>query len=247
VTDMIESHGRSDSAGWIRSNTPSAAEGASETGGADGERRVVGWSILMAPGWWRVRLDENRGRSVHALFDHVLASLPRDQVFPARRELEAEINRVVDAAAAAGGAQLYVLVGAQYEVPLAASCLVTVLDVAVPPEAPAEDLARLLADRPGDEPGVLVVDGRECPCVRSVTRPRGVPTGDGGAPVLPERMTLAQASDVLPQTQLDVHVPFPDGGRTLLLTFATPLPPVLAEAMTGLFEAMAESVRWRWE
>jgi hypothetical protein len=230
---------------WTRLSTPVAATAA---GTPDHRgRRVAGWSMLLAPGWWHVRLDEHRHRSVHQLFDRLLASLPRDQVFAARHELETEIGRVVDQAADAGGVELYLLVSPRYGVPLAASCIATVLDFEMPREVPAAELARLLTDGPDDEAGVLTVDGVESVRIRRATVTPSLPTGEDGEPVLPEQLSLAEAAAVLPDTRLEVQVRFPDGGRTLLLTFSTPLPPVLADAMVELFEAMAESVRWRSE
>lgn len=249
MTEVTDSVGESESveesgASWTRLTTPTQAKGTTPDHRG---RRVVGWSMLLAPGWWHVRLDEHRHRSVHALFDRLLASLPRDQVFAARREMEAEINQVADRAQAAGGAELYLLVSPRYGVPLAASCLATVLDFEMPGDVPAEELARLLADRPGDEPGVLEVNGEKCVRIRRATVWPDLPVGEDGEPALPAEMTLSQAATLMPDTRVEVQVPFPDGGRTLLLTFSTPLPQVLAEAMVGLFEAMAESVRWRWQ
>lgn len=44
-------------------------------------------------------------------------------------------------------------------------------------------------------------------------------------------------------TTLDVHVPVPDSGAYLMLSFSTPLT-ALADAMVGLFDSIARTLRW---
>jgi hypothetical protein len=44
-------------------------------------------------------------------------------------------------------------------------------------------------------------------------------------------------------TTLDIHVPVPDSGAYLMLSFSTPLK-ALADAMVGLFDSIASTLRW---
>jgi hypothetical protein len=46
-----------------------------------------------------------------------------------------------------------------------------------------------------------------------------------------------------PVTSLDIHVPVPGSGAYLILSFSTPLDP-LADAMAGLFDTIAGTLRW---
>jgi hypothetical protein len=44
-------------------------------------------------------------------------------------------------------------------------------------------------------------------------------------------------------TILDVYVPVPESGAYLVLSFSTPLD-ALADAMIGLFDSIASTLRW---
>jgi hypothetical protein len=46
-----------------------------------------------------------------------------------------------------------------------------------------------------------------------------------------------------PVTNLDIHVPVPGSSAYLLLSFSTPLDP-LADALVGMFDAIAGTLRW---
>ncbi len=46
-----------------------------------------------------------------------------------------------------------------------------------------------------------------------------------------------------PVTSLDLHVPVPGSSAWLLLSFSTPLAP-LADALVGMFDAVAGTLRW---
>lgn len=205
-----------------------------------GESHVAGWSLLLPPGWWHIPLDQRQHRRIRTMVDRLLATLPRDQVFPWRRDLTKLVIDYADRAEAQGGRDLYLLSDLRYGMPLAGTCLTTVVPVDLPQDVPAQALAEILSDGSGDEPGVLDVAGREC--ARIVRRRAGTHRNAGSSDV----DSLEQATGLLPTVGLDVHIPFPDGGRTLLLSFGTPIEP-LAEPMILLFEAIAGSLRWRWE
>ncbi|MCA1707029.1 MAG: hypothetical protein LC808_28690, partial [Actinobacteria bacterium] len=134
--------------------------------GVDGQAGPVGWSLLLPPGWWHIPLDERRGQSIAALLDRRLASLPRDRVAALRRELEGELTRQVERAVANDAVEMYLNVDLIHGLPVAASCLVTVVPVGFGPALPASEVAALMGDRPGDEVGVLEVAGAPAARVR---------------------------------------------------------------------------------
>ncbi|MGH8922536.1 MAG: hypothetical protein ACRD0H_30070, partial [Actinomycetes bacterium] len=187
----------------------------------------AGWSLLLPPGWWHIPLDERRGQSVTALLDRQLASLPRDRVTTLRRELDGELTRQVERAVGNGAVEMYLHVDLLRGLPVAASCLVTVVATGAATALPAAELAALLGDRPDDEVGVLEVAG--VPAAR--VRRREPVTGDlstGGLAV----------------TRLQVYAPVPGTPEMLLLSFSTPMDPI-ADAMVALFDAIAGSLQWR--
>ena len=131
----------------------------SSANSVDGKAGPVGWSLLLPPGWWHVPLDERRHQSITALLDRQLASLPRDRVATLRRELDGELTRQVERAVANGAVEMYLNVDLMRGLPVAASCLVTVVPVGFGTALPATELAALMGDEPGDEVGVLEVTG----------------------------------------------------------------------------------------
>jgi hypothetical protein len=197
--------------------------------GVDGKAGPVGWSLLLPPGWWHIPLDERRGQSVEALLDRRLASLPRDRVATLRRELDGELTRLVERAVANDAVEMYLNVDLMHGLPVAASCLVTVVPVGFGTKLSATELAALMGDQPGDEVGVLEVAGAPAARVRRrepITDADGLSTGE------------------LAVTRLQVYVPVPNTTEMLLLSFSTPMDPI-ADAMVALFDAIAGSLRWR--
>ncbi|MGH3693494.1 MAG: hypothetical protein ACRDRX_05770 [Pseudonocardiaceae bacterium] len=188
----------------------------------------VGWSLLLPPGWWHIPLDERRGQSIQALLDRRLVSLPRDRVATLRRELEGELTQLVERAVANGAVEMYLNVDLMRGLPVAASCLVTVVPTGAATSLPTAELAALMGDQPGDEVGVLEVAGASAARVRRrepVTDADGLPTGE------------------LALTRLQVYVPVPNKAEMLLLSFSTPMDPI-ADAMVALFDAIAGSLQW---
>lgn len=183
---------------------------------------------MLPPGWWHIPLDEHRAQSVKALLDRQLASLPRDRVATLRRELDGELTRLVERAVANGAVEMYLNLDLMRGLPVAASCLVTVVSVGFGTALPATELAELLGDQPGDEVGVLDVAGVSAARVRrreATTDENGISTGE------------------LAVTRLQVYVPVPNTTEMLLLSFSTPMDPI-ADAMVTLFDAIAGSLRW---
>jgi len=203
--------------------------GSPTTDGVDEKNGPAGWTLMLPPGWWHVPLDERRGQSVTALLDNRLASLPRDRVAALRRELEAELIRLVERAVAHDAVEMYLNVDLIHGLPVAASCLVTVVPTGRATALPAAELAGMMGDQPDDEVGVLEVAGAPAARVRRrepVDEADGFSTGD------------------LPVTRLQVYVPVPNTTEMLLLSFSTPMDPI-ADAMVTLFDAIAESLCWR--
>lgn len=190
--------------------------------------------MLLPPGWWHVPLDERWHRSITALLDRCLASLPRDRVSTLRRELEGELTRRAERAAENGAIDMYLNVDLVHGLPIAASCLVTSVSVGSATTLPAAELAAALGNRPGDEVGVLDVAGVQAARVRRREEVGDVTVGDTDVP-WPEE---------LPVTRLDVYVPMPGRPEMLLLSFSTPMDPI-ADAMVALFDAIAGSLRWK--
>jgi hypothetical protein len=67
-------------------------------------------------------------------------------------------------------------------------------------------------------------------------------------PVLRRRRTVRPGADdpgqELPRSVVDYWVPVPGDGGLLQLSFSTPMPEQLAEAMVELFDAVTASLRW---
>ncbi len=131
--------------------------------GVAGRAGPAGWSLTLPPGWWHIPLDERRGQSVKALLDCRLASLPRDRVATLRRELEGELTRLAERAAQNDAVDMYLSVDLMRGLPVAATCLVTVVPTGVGTALPAAELAAMMGDRPDDDVGVLEVAGARLP------------------------------------------------------------------------------------
>lgn len=198
------------------------------TEGADQKIAPTGWSLILPPGWWHVPLDERRGQSVKALLDHQLAPLPRDRVATLRREVEAELTRMAERAVENGAVDMYLNIDLVRGLPVAATCLVTVVSTGVGTALPPAELAATMGQRPGDEVGVLEVAGAPAARVR-----RREPVDEAGL-----------STGELAVTRLQVYVPVPNKAEMLLLSFSTPVDPI-ADAMVALFDAIAGSLRWR--
>jgi hypothetical protein len=211
---------------------------------------AAGWSLLLPDNWYHLRLNPGRQRQVHTLLLQLLANLPRDTVFPWRRELEQQVNSFLDDAVADGASDVYLLVDSRYGLPLAATCLASLVPIPMPSGVPAAVVAQTLAGRAADQPGVLMIEGQECAAIRRTESTVIENDGSGAGEFVPA---------TLPVSGLDVFIPVPsdpvdanhpggvdDRGHTLLLSFRTPVAPV-AEPMVTLFEAIAESLRWTWE
>jgi hypothetical protein len=194
---------------------------------------TVQWSLLLPNTWSRIRLDRDRPQQVAALVGRAFANVSRDRAVELRHLMEQQLTVAADTAFKEGGHEFYLLSELRRGLPVAATCVVTVVQRPLPGDVPAEITAQVLASGSGEATTVTVA-GEPVPAVRrSEPRTFQVDLPGLGKP----RLTF---------TGLDVFVPFPDRSRILLLTFRTPVEPIAASMMV-LFEAIAGSLRWQEE
>ncbi|MEU2334898.1 hypothetical protein ABZ608_15130 [Streptomyces sp. NPDC013172] len=177
--------------------------------------------IVLDPERWPYRIDKvvKRGlRRTHATpqLEAALAERMREQA---------------EAAHANGGVEMYVMNQVLGQVPVSAGLVVTLMRPAPGTEAgDLGDIARSLALRTTAETAdVALVDLPAGPAVRHRYLRR--PAADD-----PDGNKLAV-------THLDVYLAVPNGDQRLLLSFSTPMEP-LADALVGLFDAVARTLQW---
>jgi hypothetical protein len=134
----------------------------------------------------------------------------------ARQELLAQ----TEAAQAAGGLEMFLSFQQVAGVPLAASLVIFLIPPPGTQVVSAQDLARSLA---GAGRHAAVVDLLGGQAVRVLGR--------------------TSSPDEAASATLEVFVPVPHSGEWLLLSFATPLSP-LVPALTKLFDAICTTLRW---
>ncbi|GAB3271600.1 hypothetical protein GCM10027456_59530 [Kineosporia babensis] len=198
------------------------------------ENRQTGWSLMVPTTWSRIRLARDRQEQVAALIGRAFATVSRDQGAGLRREMERELLTLADQAHDRGAVEFYLLSDVMRGLPLAASCVVTVLPESLPANVDPEILARVLVQGPEAEPRTVSIDGQDVPALK-VSQVQYFPAEKPGEPQ--PRATVSG---------LDVYAPFPDRSQILLLSFRTPVD-VVADPMLFLFEAIAGSLRWREE
>jgi hypothetical protein len=209
---------------------PEALPGERPTGQA-GTAAVTGYKIIVPDGWYSVELEAGRlERAVARLVDRQFDGI--DNAPHLKAQARQELVERGEAARKSGGVEMFLSLMRVGGLPLAAS-LTTYLVPADAGEVSPDDLARAIA-RAGDE--VTVVD---LPAGRSVRIVRD------SAP--PEEWTDPAADElnqVMVSREVQIFVPVPDGaGSWLLLAFAAPFGP-LAPAMSKLFDAISQTLRW---
>lgn len=127
-----------------------------------------------------------------------------------------ELQRVAERACANGGLELYISPQTAAGFPLPAALVVTRTAAHGAPRVVVS--AKRLADDLAAEGGEVTVT--EYPAGRAVRVRRRAKV-----------------------TSLDIHFPVPDSGAYLMLSFSTPLDE-LADAMVGLFDSIASTLRW---
>ncbi|MFJ3139075.1 hypothetical protein ACIRG8_23500 [Streptomyces sp. NPDC102359] len=189
------------------------------------------YQLLLPDGWFRILLDpEQRDMSVDALVERRFRGI--DNAPHLKEEMRADLRRRAAEAYEGGGIELYLSFQEAGPLTVPASLLVSLAPLRGPEPPAPQDLARAFArdigpDDDGTQVSVEDLAAGTVVRVRSATRPTERERQDG------HRASVS----------VEYHVPVPGTAQYLLLTFSTPLEPV-ADAMAGLFDAIASSLTW---
>jgi hypothetical protein len=180
---------------------------------------VSGYRLVVPDGWFAVDLAPGgREPSVAALVQRQFAGI--DNAPHLRAQARRQLLAQTQAAQAAGGLEMFLSLQQVAGVPLAASLVIFLVPPPGTQGVTAADLARSLTS---GERRVAVVDLPAGQAVRALGR-LSSPDGQESA-------------------TLEVFVPVPHNGAWLLLSFATPVSP-LVPALTKLFDAICITLRW---
>jgi hypothetical protein len=191
---------------------------------------AASYTLVTPAEWWRIPLqpEERRHASVARLVERQFRGVD-DQPLLKRDTAQRLRSSADEAAQQAGGLELFVSTQLIAGVPLGVSLLVSML--------PAGAMSSL--DRLHDALAGGATDGP--PELARETIHAG--------PVLRRRRTVRPGVDdpaqELPRSVVDYWVPVPGDEGMLQLSFSTPMPDQLAEAMVELFDAVTASLRWK--
>jgi hypothetical protein len=189
------------------------------TPGADPYAPAAGYRLVVPDGWFAVDLDPGRHElSVAALVKRQFAGI--DNAPHLKAQARDQLLAQAVAAQAAGGLEMFLSLDPVAGIPLAASLVIFLVPASGGRWVTAADLARSLM---GEERRVTVV---ELPAGQAVRM-----AGRRSSPGEPESATL------------EVFIPVPHNGEWLLLSFATPVSP-LVPALSKLFDAICATLRW---
>jgi hypothetical protein len=191
------------------------------------------FTLLLPPGWARIPLDERIPLRIKQLVDQRLSGAPVEHRKALRTGLTRELTDTLTRARRQGGLDVLLSLDPVARTPVPASALVTHLGAGGDGAVLDPLLGTLVSGGPGldvVELGVVEVAGASAVRRRASRTEQVLPQGD-----LP--------GGVLRVTQLEYFVPLPGGGGLLVLAFSTPIAP-LAEALVGLFDVVAASLRW---
>ncbi|MFJ5289682.1 hypothetical protein [Streptomyces sp. NPDC088348] len=186
------------------------------------------YRLLLPDGWFRIALEpDERDSSVAALVERQFEGV--DNAPHLKAELRKDLLRRAAKAYRNGGIELYLSLQQAGPFTVPASLLVTLAPLKHREPLPLDALARSLAENgpAGQEVGIGELTSGPAVRVRKQVEQAG--DGSGGA---------AHFS-----TSVEYHLPVPGAAAFLLLDFSTPLEP-LADAMAGLFDAIADSLCW---
>ncbi|NHC47483.1 hypothetical protein [Motilibacter aurantiacus] len=206
-------------------------------------RRPTGYDIVLPPAWWHVPLGSGRHASVAALIRHQVRRSPKEAAALLRGGLRRELAGIVERAAHSGASDLYLSLGVEQGIPLAASLVVQRLPGATGITGNSLELVeRVIVQSGGTTRPLRVGRGRGLGVAGRRVEMHVLPESvlDGGRAPL-DASTLPQSCT----THLDVFIPVPQSADLLLLAFSTPVP-ALADAFVDLFEAMAQSLTWTY-
>ncbi|MFD3821823.1 hypothetical protein [Streptomyces sp. NPDC058625] len=185
------------------------------------------YNLVVPDGWFKLSLDpELRDRHIIALAEHQFrgidhAPLLKDQVMR-------ELRKTAKDAYRAGGLELYLSTLQVGPLPLSSSLLISFpVPGTMPESSSTQEVAGALSRRGADARVVtLTAAGR---AVREFRAESASPS--------------TQLGNELPTTTVKYYVPVPATDEWLILSFSTPLDP-LAHQMTGLFDAVANTLHW---
>jgi hypothetical protein len=174
------------------------------------------YRLILPQGWFRIDLEPGtREKSVAVLVQRQFRGA--DNAPHLKKEARERLLATAQDAFRNGGVELYVSLQTVADFPLSAALVVTL----TPPHE--QDLAmvtpvRLAETLNGSGAQVSILD-------------------------LPAGQAVRVRSEDPPVTSLDIHIPIPGSSAYLLLSFSTPLAP-LADALVGMFDAIAGTLRW---
>jgi hypothetical protein len=203
------------------------------------------YRLLLPEGWFRILLDpDQRNRSVDALVERQFHGI--DNAPHLKEELRADLRRRAAKAHRSGGIELYLSLQEVGPFTIPASLLVSLAPLRHAEPLPAEDLARAFAqdaeeENGGETPEITVEELAAGTAVR--VRRRSRQPGENGPDRGPDRGPDGGPDGEHASVSVEYHVPVPGTTAFLLLTFSTPLEPI-ADAMAGLFDAIAGSLTW---
>ncbi|MEU6120668.1 hypothetical protein [Streptomyces sp. NPDC047123] len=186
------------------------------------------YRLLLPDGWFRILLEpDERERAVAALVERQFHGI--DDAPHLKDELRKDLRARAAKAYRSGGIELYLSLQQAGPFTVPASLLVTLAPLPHAESLPLDALAQVLgAEGPvGQEVGVEELSSG--PAVR--IRKRAAQRRD-------DSVDRAYSS-----TTVEYHLPVPGTTAFLLLSFSTPLEPI-ADAMVGLFDAVADSLTW---
>lgn len=197
--------------------------------GARWEAPPSDYTLIVPDGWFQIKLDpEFRDRGIIALADQQFRGI--DNAPHLKEELMSRLQKRAKESFKAGGIELYISTMTAGPLPLASSLLVTLLPPDRGPGAttPHDLVAGLTADDAGADVRVVALPAAG-QAVREHRREVAVP-GE-------------QLGNTLPTTTVTYHVPVPATPAWLMLTFSTPMEP-LVEPMVELFDTVAGTLQW---
>ncbi|MER6147865.1 hypothetical protein [Streptomyces hirsutus] len=188
------------------------------------------YRLLLPEGWFRILLDpEQRDGAVDALVERQFHGI--DNAPHLKEELRADLRHRAAKAYRGGGIELYLSLQEAGPFTIPASLLVSLAPLRraepLPPHALAEAFAQDADPAAATEVSVEELAVGTAVRVRRTTRRAGEEEAEEG------RVSVS----------VEYHVPVPGTTEYLLLTFSTPLEPI-ADAMAGLFDAIASSLTW---
>ena len=174
------------------------------------------YRLILPEGWFRINLEPGtREKAVAALAERQFRGV--DDAPHLKAEVREKLLATAQDAFRNGGIELYVSLQTAAGFPLSAALVVTL----TPPHG-----HDLVAVSPARLAETLNGDGRQVTLME-----------------LPAGQAVRVRREDPPVTNLDIHIPVPDSSAYLLLSFSTPLAP-LAGALTGMFDAIASTLRW---